>query len=296
MKLLLISLLIICCALLTTASAQTPARGDVYNCAKLPPFVSKKGIVQPVVIDTTIIRLPGLVIRELTGKKRLYQHPSWRQTGHVGPTVRDALGNIYVISIPSIALDTNPLENRNRVYKVDATSAEMSLFVDLPLPANATQQNPFGTLGLALDCETNSLYVSSVAGSEPGKVKGKIYQIDLKTGKILDSVSDIDGIGIAVFKLAAQKRLYFGDARSSSVFSLPLLKSGGFVRPGSPKYEFSLLAIKNGDSTQVRKIKFRNGDENRPQMVVDEAVFSYRMTAQTRDKRELEYTNGIAPP
>lgn len=271
------------------ALAQSAASGGVYQCARLPSFIKAKGLSQPVAIDTSITRLPGLVIRELVGKKRLYQHESWRQTGHVGSTVRDRHGNIYVISIPGVALDTNPLERRNKVYKVDANTGEMQLFVDLPLSESGTQQNPFGTLGLALDCETESLYVSTVAGSTPQETLGKIYQISLKTGGIVDEYSGVDSIGLGIFKHQKQKRLYFGDARSSNVYSIPLSDRGAFRRTVKPEYEVSLLGIKNGDSTQVRKIRFSVGGDGGLQMALDETEFSYRMAAETA-RRYRKYT------
>jgi len=260
--------------------AQKTEFESVYECARLPSFISGLGLVKQVAIDTTIARLPGLVIRELAGTKRLYQAESWKKTGHVGSTVRDAKGNIYVIPIPSVALDTNPLEARNRVYKVDSESGEMAVFVELPLPKTDTQQNPFGTLGITLDCETNSLYVSSVAGSTPKNINGKIYQLSLDTGRIVDTYSGVDAIGLGVVKHGKTRRLYFGDARSSSVYSIALSNKGLFSRVDTPRYELSLLNIKNGDSTQVRKIKFVKV-ESGMEMQLDETEFAYRMGADT---------------
>ncbi len=267
-------------ALSVNVSAQRVAVETVYDCAQLPSFIGKLGLVEQVAIDTTIARLPGLVIRELAGTKRLYQDDSWKQTGHVGSTVRDAKGNIYVIPIPSVALDTNPLNARNRVYKVDSLTGEMAVFIELPLPDEDTQQNPFGTLGLTLDCETNSLYVSSVAGSTPKNVNGKIYQISLETGRILDIYAGVDSIGLGIVKHGQSRRLYFGDARSSSVYSIALSKKGSFSRSDKPRHEVSLLSIKNGDSTQVRKIRFANAADG-IEMQLDETEFAYRMGADT---------------
>lgn len=269
-------------------SARALEMGGVYECAAISPFIPKKGIQQPAAIDTTVSRLPGLVIRELEGKKRLYQGKSWQQTGHVGSTVRDSFGNIYVVSVPSIGLDTNPLAKRNTIYKVDGQTGEMNVWVNLPLPEESSQINPFGTLGMAIDCETQSLYVSSVAGSTPKEVLGTIYQLSLKSGEILEQYSSVDSIGLGVFNFPEEKRLYYGDARSSSVYSISLTETGGFKRAQNPKYELSLLAIKNGDSTQARKIRFIVDDQQRHTMIVSDTEFSYRLQAET-NRRYRDY-------
>ena len=262
--------------------------GGAYECPQLPPFIKSVGLKEPAVIDTTISRLPGLVIRELSGQKRLYQARSWRGTGYVGNTVRDIIGNIYVIPVPSVSLDINPLEKRNIVYKVDAQTAQMTAFIELPLPETESQKNPFGTMGLALDCDTNSLYVSSLAGSTARESRGVIYQIDLTNGKIVDELGGVDAIGLGVFNSATQKRLYYGDARSSSVYSIRLSPKGGFKGFVKPRYELSLLDQKNGDSTQVRKIRFNFDKALGHVMSVADTEFSYRLIAET-SRRYRQY-------
>jgi len=262
--------------------------GGVYSCAKIPPFISKLQLTQPVIIDTTAVRRPGLVLREAREGGRSYQHGSWKITGHTGATVRDAQGNIYVIPVPSVGLDTNPLERRNIVYKVDAHSGVMDEFVRLPLPATTTQRNPFGTVGLALDCETNSLYVSSVAASTAQKIAGVIYQINLANGEILDQLDGIDAIGLGVFNFTQQKVLFYGDARSSSVLSVPLSSTGGFNQTAKPSFRLSLLNIKNGDSTQVRKFRF-SYQQNQHKMIVSDTEFSFRLAAE-RGKSSKHYS------
>ena len=274
---------------LPSAFAENYSVGSVYGCSGLPPFIKSVGLEEPVAIDTTISRLPGLVIREFSGQKRLYQGRSWRGTGSVGGTVRDAQGNIYVIPVPSVSLDINPLNKRNTVYKVDAKTGQMDVLVELPLPKVETQKNPFGTMGLALDCETNSLYVSSLAGSTSREVRGVIYQIDLASGKVVDEFNGVDAIGLGVFNSPTQKRLYYGDARSSSVYSIRLISKGGFKGFAKPRYEFSLLDQKNGDSSQVRKIRFNFDKDLGHVMSVADTEFSYRLVAQTSWRHRQYY-------
>jgi len=256
--------------------------GGTMSCSKIPAFIAKMGLKQPVAIDTAQSIYPGLVIREIKHQQRLFQHPSWLITGHVGSTVRDARGNIYVIPVPSVGLDTNPMDRRNIVYKVDANSGVMEPLIRLPLSSEDSLQNPFGTMGLAFDCDTNSLYVSSVAGSTPVDEKGVLYQIDLNSQQVVSRWEGVDAIGLAVFNVANEKRLYFGSARSSSVFSVPLNQQGAFLKPQSePQYELSLLSIKNGNSTQARKLKFSTNDSGEHILTIVETEFAFRMTADT---------------
>ena len=278
-RLLSISLFIVTTAF-ATADAADHMR-DFYSCARNPEFIKKAGMQQPIAIDTQQSRLPGLVIRELLGQKRVYRHTSWDQTGHVASTVRDSDGNIYVVPTPSISLEHNPLENRNTIYKVDSMTGVMSPFLELPLPEQSSQTNPFGTLGLALDCESNSLYVSSVAGSTHDQINGRIYQINLSTAQIESEFAGFDPIGLGLFDTGGNKRLYFGDARSSSVFSLPVDDKGGLNSAVAPRHEFSLLMVKNGDSTNVRKIVFKRHKKHGYVLSATETEFAFRLIADS---------------
>lgn len=269
--------------------AQEAPIGGAYDCGAMPAFVNSLDLKQPMVIDTTIVRLPGVVIRELQGERKIYQKRGWNVTGHVGSTVRDSQGAIFAAPSPSIALDTNPLSKRNTIYRINPQSGKMETFIELPLPSIESQENPFGVTGLAIDCDTKMLYASSLAGSTPSENAGVIYQIDLKTGKIVDSVQGIDALGIAVFNAKNGKQLYYGDARSSSLMSLALQKDGRFFRAQSPQYILSLLAIRNGDSTQIRKIRFINNQEQGLLMNLDETEFSYRIAAAA-GRRYRKYT------
>lgn len=268
-------------ALVFVACIQAPAVAeDAYHCGAIPKFIRSIGLSQPIAIDTTIVTMPGLVIRELSGLKRTYQQPSWAKTGHIGPTVRDAEGSIYIIPIPSLALDTNPLAKRNTVYKISSVDGALETFIELPLPSQSTHKNPFGVIGITLDCGTNHLYVSSVAGSTSQRVNGSIYQIDMQTKKVVDVFKGVDALSLAVRNTSASKRLYYGDARSSNVFSIPLQQNGAFVSGAKPRYEISLLAVRNGDSTQARKIRFVSSPSRAERMVIDDTEFSFRMSTE----------------
>lgn len=271
------------------AQAEVQA-ADPYHCVRKPKFIQTAGMQQPVAIDTKQSRLPGVVIRELKGAKRSFRHPTWSQSGHVASTIRDSNGNIYAVPFPSISLDINPLEKRNTVYKIDSITGEMTPFVHLPLIGEHSQQNPFGTMGVTLDCDTNSIYVSSVANSSPNEVNGVIYQVNIDTAQIESRLSGVDAMGVGIFDAGNGKRIYFGDARSSSIYSLPLLKNGDFSTQEQPRHELSLLEVKNGDSTQVRKIVFVKDKQYGYKLVATETEFSFRLLAESgRRFRDYEF-------
>lgn len=261
-----------------------------YHCAANPKFIRSAGMQQPVAIDTQQSLLPGIVFKELRGAQRLYRHPSWEMSGHVASTVRDSAGNIYAIPVPSLGLDTNPLSRRNTIYRIDSATGIMSIFVELPMFGASSQKNPFGTLGLTLDCDSQSLYVSSVANSTPRESNGVIYKINLTTRKIESQLPNVDAIGLGIFNHSDGKRLYYGDARSSSVYSLALSSNGQFLPTEMPRHELSLLEIRNGDTTQVQKVRFQADKEYGYKLVVTDTEFSYRLLAESHKRfRHYEY-------
>lgn len=280
--------------------ADTSTMRAAYTCAEQPKFIPKVGMKQPVAIDTQQSLFPGLVVTELREPKRTFRHPSWNQTGYLASTVRDGAGNIYAIPTPSIGLEHNPLERRNYLYRVESETGLMRVFTKLPAQEVASQSNPFGTLGVTLDCDTQILYVSSVADSTPSEIRGAIYRVDINSGEIISVWRGVDAIGLGIFDYGSGKRLYYGDARSSSVFSVALTHNGDFIRPVVPRHEFSLLNLKNGNSTQVRKIRFVKHRKYGFMMVASETEFSYRLTARgvkpyrhyqfVRDSENLNWT------
>ena len=254
-------------------------QGGAYWCRGIPPFVHQLDLKQPVAIDTRQSRVPGVVIRELKGGGS-FRHPSWSVTGSVGPTVMDRDGNVYVISVPSVSLDTNPVARNQIVYKIDGQTGVMEDYLALPATDTENYQHPFGTMSLGMDCDTNSLYVSSVSGSTPRAEKGVIYKIDLNLRKVTDVYRDTDAIGVGVFNFKHEKRLYYGSARNSHVFSIGLNEKGKF-QDDNPRYEFSLSTLKDGDTTSAKKFRFSRGNSGRFTMAVDETEFGYRLTAES---------------
>jgi len=265
---------------------QLPASfklGNVNQCRKIPEFVADLSMQQPAIDSKQQGHSGGLLIRDIGQSGRVWQHPSWTQSGYIGGFDRDHLGNIYVLPLPYVSLSKNPPAKQNRIYKIDGKTAQMSLFMELPYQTTPSEKNPFGTMALFFDCDTRSLYVSSVAGSSATKQQGVIYQIDVKQKKIVSKYPNIDAVGLGVFNTLKGKKLYFGLARKPHIYSVYLDEQGRFA--SKKYYEFSLSQIQGGDSTVVKKIQFKKAAQKFI-MLVKEMEFGFRLLAETNPYRK----------
>lgn len=266
------------------AAAPAGAIGGVV-CRGFPNFAGTMGFTPQAALDTGDTRQPGLTLidRSIPAPEPLtYQHPSWAQAGFLGPTMLDDRGNIYVAPVPQTSLYLNPLGEQNRVYRIDSNSADMALFAELPSAAPATETNPFGVLGLAADCDTRSLYVSSVAGSDRTHEVGRIYRLDLASGHILDQFEGVDAFGVAVHNGVHGKRLYFGLARSGEVRSVGLDVGGNFQ--DDVREAFSVADQSIDGNGRVRRISWTP----RGEMVLTITSFSFTLVPPTT-RQQLVY-------
>lgn len=217
------------------------------------------------------------------GGRKIYQHPSWKSAGWLGPIQIDPKGNCFVGPIPVINLIDNPPAKQNIIYKVDATSGEMKPFVELPVAENISPTNPYGILGFAYLCESNILYTSTVQGSTRDKENGFIYAIETSTGKIIDKLASVDALGIGISYIEGKRKLYFGSARTPEVFSIIIDKNGKFK--GNPSLEISISDLGPRGDDKARKIRFdKNGN-----MLIYAVAFNYNLTAPT-EKQETLYS------
>lgn len=256
--------------------------GMVHTCQAMPAFIAQTGLGAQVAIDTQQRGFTG--IRLLNPKsKATWQHPSWDDAGHTGAFVRDNEGNIYVAPTPEVSLAENPPALQNRIYRVDAKTGEMVFWLELPAFALPSSRNPFGVMGLFYDCDTNSLYASSLAGSSAKEAQGRIYQIDVSRKTIVSHVEKVDAIGIGVFNGVQHKRLYFGSARSSDVFSVALDAKGHFTK--ELRHETALATLPDGNSTSVRKFEFARERQGQYIMQLKETEFGFRLLAENNPRR-----------
>ncbi len=263
--------------------SQTPKvsqkAGIVTGCQKTPPFLASLNFGNRAALSTAEKAQPGLWIIE--GDHR-YQHPSWKNAGYLAPIERDKDGNIFVAPAPFINVLANPPGEQNAVWRIDGRTREMSKFLDLPRDAKLNEQNAYGTLDLAYDCETEDLYVSSVFGSTRDKEAGKIYRIDTKTKQAAAVLENTDGFGLAVFNTQKGKRLFYALARKSEVWSVALNNDG--TSAGTPRKEISLEHIGPRGDDKVRRITFQPNGE----MLLFGIEFNFNLIAPT-EKQEMIY-------
>jgi hypothetical protein len=235
-----------------------------------------------VAIDTQQRGYTGLRLLNPQTRKT-WQHPTWDDAGHVGAFTRDKDGNIYVAPTPEVSLADNPPALQNRIYRIDAKSGEMALWLELPAVALPSPANPFGTMGLFYDCDTSSLYASSLAGSEPRQAHGRIYRIEVASQQVKAQLEATDAIGVAVFNGVQHKRLYFGSARSSDVYSVALDAKGNFT--ADVRHETALATLPDGNSTSVRKIQFGQDRQGQFLMQLKETEFGFRLLAENNPRK-----------
>lgn len=248
--------------------------GGVDGCRRGPQFTTTLGLSGQAAVGTSFLGVKGLALFDPAGNNgqgSFYQHPSWDQAGYLGPWLYDRRGHIYTAPVPLVSLVDNPTEEQNKLYQVDTSSQEMREYLafDWPLPPSGA--NPFGVVGLAYDCETESLYVTTLAGSTASQEVGRIYQVDLITGQIFDQREGVDAMGVAVFNGRDGKRLYYGLTRRPEVHSIALDAQGNFV--GESRLEFVLTDDEGSGRIVPRRIRFTDG----PTMSLNLIQFSYSL-------------------
>jgi hypothetical protein len=270
---------------IATVVRFTGAMGGVTGCRQQPQFSQKLGFSRSAVLSTAERTMKGLILFEQAegSQPKIYQHPSWTMAGYLGPNTLDTDGNIYLAPSPRVNLIDNPPEQQNKIYKVDADTGVMAEFIALPFERAPSLNNPYGVLGLTYDCDTHSLYASSVAGSSRREEAGRIYRIDLNTGKVASQLEDVDAIGLGVFNGAQGKRLYFGSARTQDVRSIELDAQGNFA--GAPRTEFSLQGLGPDGNEKARKIGFERATD----MVVNGAKFNFNLAPPPAQQRPMMY-------
>lgn len=260
----------------------------IPDCRRLSPFVPTVGFQpQRSAFSTSEKNIKGLTLIELPAtagaEKRIYQHPSWKQAGSMGPIAITENGTVFVAPTPMVnVLDNDPLK-QNIIYKVDPSSGEMKPFIELPSAEKPTAENPYGILGLTYDCETGILYATSVHGSTRNKEAGRIFSIQTREeAKVLDMIEHTDAMGIDICYFNDKKTLFFGKTRTSDIYSVTVSDNGKFK--GEPVNRFSLEGTGPRGDDKARKLRFDKSGN----MIIHGVEFYYNLIAPT-EKQETVY-------
>jgi hypothetical protein len=273
-------------------SCQSPGKVAYSdnNCKLIPPFVGRLGFnTKKSFFSTSEKRTMGLVLLEAidplnpqAGTTKKHQDSTWKKAGWLAPIQLDERGNVFTGPAPFINVLNNPVADQNTIYRVDGQTGIMTPFVKLPVPDSVTDQNPYGIIGMIYLCESGSLYVSTIAGSNRQFEKGAIYQVNAASGKIEDKLTGIDVLGMGITYTNNERRLFFGKARTSDVYSVVLDKKGNFS--GKPQPEFSLSGLGSRGDDKVRRIR-TSKDGN---LEVHGMEFNFNLIAPT-EKQETVY-------
>ena len=245
-----------------SASTPTPQRrtnmGRVTACQKNPNFSQSVGLGKRVVASTSTRGYKGIILFDANNPQNVYQHPSWDDLGALGQFVADKDGNIYVLPAMEISI-SGPPDLQSKIFKVDTNQGELKEFMAVPAAGGLSPENPFGVLSLTYDCDSNSLYAATVGGSTSDKEIGRIFRIDLNTGKVVSQFENRDIVGLGIFNGAFGKRMYYGSARTPEVYSIQLSNKGDFV--GEPRLEFILSELPGGSDDKARRLLFTDNRE-----------------------------------
>ena len=260
------------------ADANGKNPGDVAassvgaSCATPPKFLGKLGLGNNASFEISDAhRLVLLVPVPDSDAVSKYQNQSWSGAGLVGAFALDRNGNVYVAPSPRLGPGIKTAKSQNVIYKVDTNTGNLAPYVTLPDAGAPTPDNPFGIMGLAYDCDTNSLYVSSLAGATAENEAGHIYRVDLNLGAVAGRLDNVDALGLAVGSGAKGKVLYFGSARTPQLRAVNLEASGDFQ--GSPRDVGALtdtqralrLSVSSPAELIVQTVEFNLANADTPQ-------------------------------
>lgn len=290
-------------AALPLPTPPTLSPGPADACRRHPRFASRLGFNERSVLSSSAPSIKGLVMiqpAQADTPERVYQDPSWEDAGYLGHMSFDPIGNVYLFPSPRENLIDNPPEEQNTLYRVDTNSAVMTPFLTLTTELPLSPANPFGLMGTTYDCDTHSLYASTVAGSTASEEVGKLVRIDLQAEAVVAELQGIDPFGLTVLneiesttdvapgsgstsasQLTAEsieKRLYFGAARVPEVYSIALNSTGDFV--GQPQLE---LALPNPSLKPWRLVWDTNGD-----LIIRAIPFDFNLMA-TSERIEVPF-------
>lgn len=261
--------------------------GVVDYCKRSPKFRDTQGFSTRSALSTLERGTKGAVMVEYDANgqpSRTYQDPSWDDAGYLGHVVLDRGGNVYTFPAPYISLIDNPPALQNILYRIDSTTATMTRFYTLTASAPSPEGNPFGMMGLAYDCDTESLYISSVAGSTRAETLGQIVRLDLASREVRFRYEGVDAFGLGVYIGPTGKRLYYGLARAPEIYSIGVDERGDLL-------DDSKLEITLPDTTlKARRVVF--GTDGTLQ--VRSRPFDFNLIV-TSDRPEVVYNYRLDP-
>ena len=248
-----------------------------HSCIKLPNFLKRLKIPQPMIIDLSQKRYKGIAL--YFGKNfRNVMHPKqWEQYGYFSTYSLDSLGNIYLVPMPFISIYPTTFNLQKNIYKIDSNTGKLSIFMHFDdIVPSAT--NPYGFTSIVYDCDDNTLWCSAIDESDYQHQKGVIYHIDIKTKRVLQHIDDIDVLSLAIVKSSKGKYLLAGMARDNSLYAYA-------IKDKKAQKAKKLLELPSSQE-HIRKIKV----EAKNRLDIQAIPFSYTLITQTAQKDRVHYS------
>lgn len=250
----------------------------VKSCKKLPVFTKDLEISSPkMAFSTAEKRGMGIwLVDYTTGRK--YQDSTWDDYGYLGQISTSNTGEVFVLPIPLINTLKEPATGYNSLYSINPTTGKLAPVIQFSKKQTELEQ-PYGGLGITFDCSANVVYVSSVYGSTKAQERGVIYAVDVASRSVIDSVEGIDAFGCLVLGVTGTKKLFYGSARTSTIYAIELDKSGKFM--GTPSKQFTIDMLGPRGDDVAKKLTYKDN-----KLHVTGYEFSYTLHAPT----EIEET------
>ncbi len=274
---------------------------SVLFCGVMSPIVAQqcKGIPQFMIahgfdparsaMSSQENRKRGVVLIELSNmanpgstRNKFYQHPSWLLPGYAGSITTGRNGDIYVLPKANVNMLYNPPENQNTIYRIDNKTGILTSWVKIPMPRIPDEHNASGLLSAFYDCDTDALIVSTVAGSRQKEEIGAIYSVKASNGETTRILDKTDVLGLLTANLNNERRLLYGSARRSEIWSVALDASNHVT--GAPRLEILLEGLGPRGDDKARKLRM----DTNGMLQVFGVPFYYNLTAPV-ERQETVY-------
>lgn len=252
------------------------------DCRSVPAFVKNTPInPSKTAFSTSQERQKGVRLLEY-GTTKVWQDSTWDDYGYFGQLTTSNIGQVFLAPTPMINAASEPDQGFNTLFSIDPNTGVLAPFFQLSPKQSYHTDNPFGILGISYDCSANVVYATSVYGSTKSNESGVIYAIDVATQSILDTYEGVDAFGCMALGTTGEKKLYYGSARNSNIYSIELDKTGKFI--GKSREEFSLDMLGPRGDDKAKKMRFTKG-----KLIITGYEFMYNLIAPA-DVQETQYT------
>lgn len=241
---------------------------DPNSCIKLPPFLAKLHISNPVLIDLSQQRFKGLALLFDKQFSKALHPKQWEQYGHLGTYALTQKGDIYLTPMPYISIQKSTFNLQKNLYKLDGKTGKLSIgmhFEDVEPNAN----NPYGIVSLAYDCSDHTLWVGAIDETSYRGERGVIYHIDPEKQKILEKIAGVDALSLKVLVAEGKKYLFVGSAYKPELSVIDL--------SAKKRYESRKLIELPDPTLRIRKIKRVDADT----IKLEAIPFGYTLLAQS---------------